>query len=95
MMRRFHAWYPISLLLMLAALTWWLERTVELGAAGVQKRDLKGADFRVENFSAMQSGPDGLPRHTLTARKMLHYPDDDSTHLADPTFTRTVAGQAP
>ena len=42
MMRRFSAWYPLGLLLFLAALTWWLERTVELAAAGTQKREIKG-----------------------------------------------------
>ncbi len=95
MMRRHSNWYPVVLLLLLAALTWWLERTVELAATGVQKRELKGADFRVENFSAVQSGPDGLPRYTLAARTMLHYPDDDSSHLADPVFTRLDAGSPP
>jgi len=95
MIRRYTHWYPIGLLLILAALTWWLERTVELAATGVQKRELKGADYRVENFSAVQSGPDGLPRYALAASKMLHYPDDDSSHLANPNFTRMQAGQPP
>ncbi|HSD60814.1 MAG TPA: LPS export ABC transporter periplasmic protein LptC [Burkholderiales bacterium] len=95
MIRRYTHWYPIGLLLLLAALTGWLERTVELAASGTQKRELTGPDFRVENFSAMQSGPDGLPRYALAASKMLHYPDDDSSHLANPNFTRMQAGQPP
>jgi len=35
----------------------------------------------VENFSARKLGVDGLVLYTLAARKMVHYPDDDSALL--------------
>jgi lipopolysaccharide export system protein LptC len=35
----------------------------------------------VENFSATKLGEDGRVLYTLAARKMVHYPDDDSALL--------------
>ena len=35
----------------------------------------------VENFNARKLGLDGAVLYTLTARKMVHYPDDDSAQL--------------
>jgi lipopolysaccharide export system protein LptC len=85
---RLSYWYPVLLLFMLALLTFWLERTVQLAAAELPKRDPQQPDFVVENLSAVKSGPDGQPRDLLSARRMLHFPADDSTHLAEPRFTR-------
>ena len=38
-------------------------------------------DLIVENFSARKFGEDGRTLYTLAARKMVHYPDDDSALL--------------
>ena len=38
-------------------------------------------DLVVENFNARKLDPNGAVRYTLVARKMVHYPDDDSAHL--------------
>jgi lipopolysaccharide export system protein LptC len=81
---RSSAAFPILLLLVLAALTFWLEWVVqapELTANGSARHD---PDYIVENFVAVRSGPDGLPLHQLEADRMLHYPDDDSTLLEKP-----------
>ena len=37
---------------------------------------------------------DGIARHMLFAKRMVHYPDDDSTDLEDPYFIETAARQA-
>ncbi len=72
---------PLVALLALALLTYWLNQTVSR-AVGPQASVLKHeADAIAENFSARQLGEDGSVRYTLQAKKMLHYPDDDSTHL--------------
>lgn len=80
--------FPVALLAALAALTYWLSHTIQ---APLQKRDGSGRhdpDYIVEHFTATQLGPDGKPRTLLTAEKMTHFPDDDSTHLVEPKLTR-------
>lgn len=85
---RFTPWFPLGILFLLATLTFWLERTVQ---PPPPKRDGSGrhdADYSVENFSATRMGQDGTPRYILAASKMVHYPDDDTTHLEQPHFTQ-------
>ncbi|HEX6829190.1 MAG TPA: LPS export ABC transporter periplasmic protein LptC [Burkholderiales bacterium] len=92
---RLSTWYPVLMLLVLALLTLWLERTVELAGIQSPKGDRHDPDFVVEHLTAVKSGPDGQPRQLLSARKMVHYPDDDSAHLAEPRFTRLDPGGPP
>jgi lipopolysaccharide export system protein LptC len=92
---RFAIWFPLGLVLLLALLTFWLNRMVQ---EPPPKKDGSGRhdpDYWVENFTATRLGADGKPRHVLTARKMTHYPDDDSTHLEQPRFSGFEAGKAP
>lgn len=88
MKRRSTHWFPVVLLAMLAALTYWLERSVQASLPkkdGSQRHD---PDYFVENFTAYRLGPDGQPQSRLKAEKMTHYPDDDSSHLIAPHFYR-------
>ena len=83
MMDRINAWFPVVLLAVLAAVTVWLNAQVqppERGPSGATRHD---PDYIVENLAATRFGPDGKPRHTLTANRVTHYPDDDTTHLGD------------
>jgi lipopolysaccharide export system protein LptC len=95
MSHRLSNWYPVLLLFALAALALWLERTVQLSVVEGAKRVPDVPDFVVENLSAVTSGPDGQPRHLISARRMQHYPGDDSTHLVEPHFTRLDPGGPP
>jgi len=73
-------------LLLLAAATLWLARTVtgiSVKGNGASRHD---PDMIVENFTAKQFDKDGALRYTLAARKMVHYPDDDTSHLSDVEF---------
>ena len=83
-MDRLSAAFPLLLALVLAALSFWLQRTVQgptLVRDGSTRHD---PDYIVENFVAMRMGPDGMRLHQLEAKRMLHYPDDDTTHLEQP-----------
>jgi lipopolysaccharide export system protein LptC len=72
---------PLVALALLAALAFWLNQTVSRAVAP-QAASLKHEpDATAEDFSARQLGEDGSVRYTLQAKKMLHYPDDDTTHL--------------
>lgn len=77
---RFSALAPIGFMLLLAAVSFWLERTVQSGATQntLARHD---PDFWTENFNVKSFGKDGVLQNTLTARHMVHYPDNDTTEV--------------
>jgi len=84
MTSRLTAWFPVALLAILAAVTFWLDREVQPPEAVADSKTRHDPDYIVENFSATRIGPDGRAQHTLHAKRMVHYPDDDTTHLDAP-----------
>lgn len=85
---------PLGILLLLAGLTFWLMRAVEVKQPEPDKTR-HDPDMIVENFTARQLGLDGGERYTLTAQKMLHFPDDDSTEMDRVKFTAKEKNDAP
>ena len=81
--------FPLVLMLALAALTFWLERTVreEEGAHPSLRRH--DPDYIVDNLMHTRYNTLGVVESTLAAAKMLHYPDDDSTDLIAPRVVQT------
>jgi lipopolysaccharide export system protein LptC len=81
--------FPLLLMLALAGLTFWLERIVreEEGAHPSMRRH--DPDYVVDNLTHTRFNALGKVESTLTAAKMLHYPDDDSTDLLAPHFVQT------
>lgn len=93
-MQRLAAWFPVVLLALVAAVTVWLDREVQPPERVRDGKMRHDPDYIVENFSAFRIGPDGMPRYALNARRMVHYPDDDTTHLEAPrlvSFRGTAA----
>ena len=91
---RWLAYVPALLLAALALLTYWLDQKVQpLGQALAGKRH--NPDFVIENFTATRMGLDGAQRYALTARKMMHYPDDNSSILEAPELTHFDPEKAP
>lgn len=86
--------FPLLLMLSLALLTFWLERTARMDQAhpSLRRHD---PDYLVHNFKIVGYGTAGTPESTLSARRMVHYPDDDSTTLDAPQVLQTKAGEAP
>lgn len=95
MNERLAAWFPLLLLAILAALTFWLDRAVQPPAGKSDGATRHDPDFIVDRVSAMRTTADGGIRHTLFAEKMIHYPDDDSTNLQSPKFVSYASGKAP
>ena len=81
--------FPLLLMLALAGLTFWLERTVreEEGVHPSLRRH--DPDYIVDNLTHTRFNAQGVAESTLAAAKMLHYPDDDSTDLVAPRLVQT------
>ena len=91
-MKRLEIWFPVALMLSLAALTYWLDHSVQSAPPKQDGSTRHDPDYIVENFKTTRMGTDGTPHNVLTATKMTHYPDDDSTYLEQPHFTRYKTG---
>jgi lipopolysaccharide export system protein LptC len=75
------SWLPLAALALLVVLTLWLNQLVQPASARADGSLRHDPDLIVENFSARKLGEDGRLLYTLAARKMVHYPDDDSALL--------------
>ncbi len=95
MKNHFTHWFPLLLLVLIATLSYWLEGTLDFLGPQTNTPVRHDPDFIVENFSTTRMGPDGTPFYTLSADKMVHYPDDDTTLLTNPRFSRIEHGKSP
>jgi lipopolysaccharide export system protein LptC len=91
---RARSWLPLLPLLLLLAATYWLNLQVQPlpQTRSQQRHDI---DFEVDNFSALTLNAQGRPRYTLSAERLWHYPDDDSTHLQMPKITSLYPDRPP
>ncbi len=85
-------WLSLLPLLGLLGVTYWLNQQVRQEVA---KPDNKrhDPDAIMENFSAIKMNKQGAPRFIMNAKKMQHYPDDDSTELDAPRLTALSDGR--
>jgi len=80
--------FPLLLMLALGAASLWLERAVQ-----APERDSSGSlrhdpDFIAEDFGITKMGLNGKPEYSLSAVRMQHYPDDDSTEVLAPRLVQ-------
>ena len=84
--------FPLVLLLALALLSFWLERAARQHPA--QPSPLRhDPDYSAEAFTITDYGRAGAPESTLSAARMVHFPDDDSTDLVAPRLVQTRPGE--
>ncbi len=77
--------FPLLMLLLLAALTFWLNQVIQRdNPRGPQRHD---PDYWVERFELRRFDREGKLQHTVVADKLLHYPDDDTTIVTAPHVT--------
>ncbi len=92
---RLITWSPLLLLALLATMSFWLDRKVQPPAHRADGSTRHDPDFIVEGFSAVKMNPDGTRRYALTAKRMVHFPDDNSTHLELPRLVYFDYQRAP
>lgn len=83
-----------ALFVLLAGGSWWLLQSSDEGGSGGGP-DGHTPDYYVDDFTVTTMGPDGKPKQKLTAERMLHYPDDDSTELTRPHLVLYEADTPP
>jgi len=90
-MSRGPLWLPLAILLLLAALSFWIERMVEIppnDGASTTRTDPEGI---MENFNAMRTDATGKPQYRLSAKELRHYSGSKFTELESPHFTQLDA----
>ena len=84
-------WLPLLPLLCLLGFTYWLNQLAQTEPGKPDKVKRHEPDAIIENFSAITLNQQGAPHFIMAAKKMLHYPDDDSTTLEVPHLTALSA----
>ena len=87
------SWLPLVVLALLVGLTLWLNQLVQAPQSRADGSRRHDPDLVVQNFNARKLGEDGRVLYTLAAKKMVHYPDDDSAHLESLTMEAFEPGQ--
>lgn len=84
--------FPLALMFTLALITFYLERAVrqEESHPAALRHD---PDYMVTNFTTTSYGADGKVESVMSAAKMIHYPDDDSTELVEPRLVQSKPEQ--
>lgn len=80
--------FPLGIMLALAAITFYLDRAVndDDSHPSLRRHD---PDYIVVNFTTTTYNRAGAPESTLSASRMLHFPDDDTTELSEPRVVQT------
>ena len=80
--------FPLGLMLVLAGLTFYLDRAVQDDDShpALRRHD---PDYLVVNFTTTTYNRDGAAESTLSADRMVHFPDDDTTELTAPRVVQT------
>lgn len=80
------ALFPLSLLLVLTALTFWLRYATELPEPRRDGKHRHDPDYIVSDATLRKLDPTGRLQYTLNATDIRHYPDDDTTDLLKPNL---------
>ena len=84
--------FPLVLMALLAALTYWLDRVVQSPAVTPNALLRHDPDYLVDQLLATRMDADGRIKNTLRSVKLVHFPDDDTTELEAPRFISYAKG---
>ena len=83
-------WLPLAMLLLLAALSYWIERSVQAPATGALANPTEPEGI-MENFDALRTDTAGNPHYRLSAKRLKHYSGSKLTELESPRFVQLDA----
>lgn len=84
-----------AILVGLAVLSWWLPRSFAPTVGVGEPSRLHEPDYTVDNFTAIAVDARGRKQYELSARHLVHYPDDGSSELEEPYLIQYRDGMAP
>ena len=94
-LQRLREWSPLLPLLLLLAATYWLNQQVQPLPPKPDSSERHDPDFIISKFVATTLNEQGMPRFVMSAKEMVHYPDDDSTYLDEPQLSSFYADHPP
>ena len=94
-LQRLREWSLLLPLLLLLGATYWLNLQVQPLPQASDGNKRHDPDFIVSKLAATTLNEQGVPRFVLSAQKMVHYPDNDSTHLEDMQLSSLYSNQPP
>ena len=80
------ALFPLSLLLVLSLLTFWLRYATELDESRRDGKNRHDPDYILTDVVSRKLDQNGNLAYTLRATDVRHYPDDDTTDLTQPNL---------
>jgi len=80
------ALFPLSLLLALAGLTFWLRYATELPSARHDGKNRHDPDYIITDGMLRKLDETGRLQYTLKAIDIRHYPDDETTDMLKPNL---------
>jgi len=92
---RLRTWSVLLPLLLLLGATYWLDQQVQPLPPHADDSKRHDPDYIINSLSATTLDEQGKPHYLMTAEKMVHYPDDDSTHLEKPQLVSLYANRPP
>lgn len=78
--------FPLTLLLALSGLTFWLRHAIELPDERNDGKNRHDPDYTISQPQLRKLDRNGHLQYTLDATEIRHYPDDDTTDVTKPTL---------
>jgi lipopolysaccharide export system protein LptC len=75
-------------LLFFTGLLWWLPSQLIEPAMQIAGSERNDPDYFIENFTVTAMDERGDPRYKLSAKRLVHYPNDQRTRLERPRLTQ-------
>lgn len=75
-------------LLVFTGLLWWLPNTLVAPAAGLVGSKQPTPDYYIDDFTVTAMNDAGLPKHTLQAKALIHFPGNEKTRLERPRLVQ-------
>src|SRR4030067_1010763 len=79
--------FPIALMVLMVGLSFWLQRATELKDNFSDSLIRHDPDYFAENFIVRRFAQTGGLQSTLVSKKMVHYPDDETSVMTEPVMS--------
>lgn len=86
-LHRARYWLPLLPLLGILAATYWLDQQVQTATGQSDPLKRHEPDGVMEVFTAVTLSEQGVPSSVMRGKKLVHYPDDDSSTVDAPDIT--------